>query len=334
MKQFSDELTPVGGLQAIGGDSAPITPTELHHATNNVVTLSQSTAAVPPMYGNSPGSFPQNQVHPASSYKSRDIGEDAPNRLPLYIGGGAAVAALAGLSLLLIPTAPVEAPKDWLPFTAADQSFACEVPKSWEVIPMGKASSANENSIGDGVLAKKGDAMVEVTVSSIGGLLTGQLLFGDETIPSGVFHSRAAPIYKAHGKQFKKKFSQFKETKITPLMQQYPKMTNVVMGQTEKDLVADIRWSEYTATGNRFGFGGKRHGYRMAVGGNQYIVNVVCECSERDWVKLKPAFERTIASVNETRKPAPGMIGVPGGASLPMGGNVPGFGGSGLVQGQ
>ena len=75
---------------------------------------------------------------------------------------------------------------------------------------------------------------MEITVSSLAGLLTGQLLFGNDPIPSGVFNSRAAPIHRAHGKQFGKHYRGLKESKIIPTAQMFPKMTGVVMDTTGK----------------------------------------------------------------------------------------------------
>ena len=318
MKQFSDELTPVGGLQPLGGGAPTPVPVESSSAANEPTKPDTAHRSVRP------------EPYHGATYPSHHAAIDPPSKIPYYLLGGGVVAAAIGAVFFVVPSTPVNAPAEWQPFTAADKSFACEIPKSWDVTAMGKASAANELSVEDGVIAKRSDAKVEVTVSSITGLITGQLLYGNDPIPAGTFQSRSAPIFRAHGRQFKKRFAHYQEVSVAPTNVMYPRMTNVVMGKDEKDLVADIRWGEYTATGNNFGMGGKRHGYRMAVGGNKYIVYVICECSERDWTKLKPAFERTIASVREIRPPGGSNIALPGGASLPMGGEVPGFGASGF----
>lgn len=335
MSNFPDDLAPIGGLQPLGGNVATQPKPETVNPPAEPAPAVSASPSLPPGIGYGP-------TTPASLEAARHYSSHRPTyeeeqrekKIPVYIMGGVGVAALIGIGIALIPAAPVAPPEAWQPFVAADQSFRCDLPKDWQVTAMGKASTDPQPSIGDGVLAKKSNASVEMTVSSVTGLLTGQLLFGNDPIPSGVFNSRAAPIHRAHGKQFKKRFAGFKETKITPTATMFPKMTGVVMDATGKEFVPDIRWSEYTAGGNQYGFGGKRHGYRVTVGGTQSIVGIVCESSEKDWQKLKPAFEKAIISVNETR-PRPGdNINVPGGASLPMGGNVPGFGNSGLGGGQ
>lgn len=325
MSKFSDDLVPMGGLQPLGGTTAP-SPTVEPTISPEVPAVTASPA-LPPGIGYGP-TIPAGQG--GSSYRPVYEDPEQASKLPVYVTGGVGLAVLIGIGIAMIPAAPVPAPTDWESFVAADQSFLCELPKGWDINAMGKASQKNEPSVGDGVIAKKSNASLEMTVSSVAGLIAGQLLYGNDPIPSGFMNSRAAPIHRAHGRKFKDRFRGFKETKVTPTPEMYPKMTGVVLDKTGQEAVPDIRWSEYTAGGNKFGFGGKRHGYRVTVGGNQYILNVVAECSEQDWPKLKPSFERSIVSLNETRKPQGNGIPIPGGGSLPVGGGVPGLGNSGF----
>jgi hypothetical protein len=55
--------------------------------------------------------------------------------------------------------------------------------------------------------------------------------------------------------------------------------------------VGDSRLSEWTADG------GKRHGYRVTMLGNQREFTVICIAPEKNWAVLQPAFQRMIASV-------------------------------------
>ncbi len=55
--------------------------------------------------------------------------------------------------------------------------------------------------------------------------------------------------------------------------------------------VGDSRISEWTADG------GKMHGYRVTMLGNQREITVICISPERNWAILQPAFQRMIASV-------------------------------------
>ncbi|MBC8141271.1 MAG: hypothetical protein H7Y38_07495 [Armatimonadetes bacterium] len=305
---MSDLLQPIGG----GSYSPPPPPPDLTQAP---VPLAPTEYAAQP-------------VRPTSSVPPR---YEDPDKPPMYlygIGGVVALAAMGWGVSLFLPSAPVDAPAAYVPFAAADKSFTCELPDKWRVEAMGEASAEAKNSLSNGVEARQSDAYIKVTNSSIAGLITGQLLYGDDPIPQGAFGSRARPIFNDHGKGFKKRFKGYKETKLSPAETQLPKMTGIVQVENTKDFVPDIRLAEFTATGNSYGLGGKRHGYRMAVGGSAQIVNVVCECSERDWVKLKPAFEKVMVSLAEPR-PAGldrGGVAVPGGATLPTDGEVPGFG--------
>jgi len=302
------DLQPIGG----GNYSPPPPPPDL---TQVPVPLAPTEYAVQP-------------VRPAGTVPPRY--EEDPDKPPTYlygIGGVIALAAMGWSVSLFIPSAPVDAPAAYKPFAAADQSFTCELPDKWQVEALGTANAEEKNSISNGVEARQSDAYIKVTRSSIAGLLAGQLLYGSNPIPEGTFGSRAKPIFNHHGKGFKKRFKNYKETKLSLPESQLPKMTNVVQVENTKDMVPDIRFAEFTASGNSYGMGGKRHGYRMAVGGTKEILCVVCECSERDWQKLKPAFERVMVSLAEPR-PAGldrNSVAVPGGATLPTGG-VPGYG--------
>ncbi len=339
MSKFADELTQIGGLKPLGGEAAltpkseapPVQPGTAPYAPRVVQPLPPGSPYVPPVPGgNMPPPTGALPTRPTSYPAPPEDDAEVPSRLPTYIGGGVAAVILIWIGTLFIPSAPVDAPTEWTTFTASDQSFACELPKKWEIKSEGNASTSTEAAISDGVTAKRGDADVEVSVSSVTGLIKAQLMFGDDPIPSGFAHSRATPIYQAHGRVFKKRFAHYKSKRVEPTPEMIPRMTGIVPDENNRELLPDLRWSEWTASGNQYGFGGKRHGYRTTVGGNNYIVNVVCECSERDWPKLKPAFERMIVSVSEPRKAGPGGgVAVPGGGSLPTG-DMPGFGGSGL----
>ena len=53
----------------------------------------------------------------------------------------------------------------------------------------------------------------------------------------------------------------------------------------------DARLSEWTADG------GKLHGYRVTILGNQREFTVICISPERNWAVLQPAFQRMIHSL-------------------------------------
>ncbi len=305
---MSDFLKPIGG----GDHSPPPPPAEL---TQVPVPLA-------------PTEYAAQTVRPAGTTPPRYEDPDKPPTYLYVIGGVAAVAVLDWGVSFFLPSAPVDAPTAYAPFAAADKSFTCELPDKWQVEALGTASAEEKNSMSNGVEARKSDAYIKVTNSSIAGLLTGQLLYGSNPIPDGTFGSRARPIFNDHGKGFKKRFKNYKETKLTPAEAQLPKMTNIVQVENAKEMVPDIRFAEFTASGNNYGLGGKRHGYRMAVGGSKEILCVVCECSERDWQKLKPTFEKVMLSLSEPRPAGldPGSVAVPGGAALPTSGGVPSYG--------
>jgi hypothetical protein len=53
--------------------------------------------------------------------------------------------------------------------------------------------------------------------------------------------------------------------------------------------------AEFTGDGGLFA--GKVHGYRATNLGGERAFYVLCQCSERDWMMLKPAFERAMGSM-------------------------------------
>ena len=55
--------------------------------------------------------------------------------------------------------------------------------------------------------------------------------------------------------------------------------------------VGDARISEWTADG------GKMHGYRVTMLGNQREITVICLSPQRNWAIIQPAFQHIISSV-------------------------------------
>lgn len=126
-------------------------------------------------------------------------------------------------------------------------------------------------------------------------------MFGNEVVPPSLTGSRAASLHKRSGKAVAKNLRNYKEKKA-------PALKNGMGGMyvdENKKFVSDARMSEYTASANKFGLGGPVHGFRATLAGGELVATVVCQCSERDWPKLKPAFLRVIASVRERKQPDP-----------------------------
>jgi hypothetical protein len=320
-----------GGLAPVGGGGAsPSTPTP--PAQPNPAPA----AATPPApYSYSPGQqTPPNPAGiapgPARAAALYDEPSAGPNKILLGVIGVALV-ALAILVYFVVRTPPpVPAPAGYTSWTAADNSIACDTPNGWTVTTHGKASKTPEHVSEDGVEMSRSGARVTVTLNDVAGLVAGQLLLEGSPVPEGMTGSRAAGMHRQTKRGVKNSFKGYKESRLeTPPFQNGMGGTFAREGARSMDELAvpDYEVSEFTADGNRFGLGGKVHGYRASLAGGQLIASVVCVCPERDWATLKPAFHHVLESLHEVA-PAKkgGGIAVPGsGVTVP--GGIPGVGG-------
>jgi hypothetical protein len=53
--------------------------------------------------------------------------------------------------------------------------------------------------------------------------------------------------------------------------------------------------AEFTASGGAFG--GKVHGYRLTLLGTVHQYNIICNCSDKNWERNEPVFERVMKSI-------------------------------------
>jgi len=183
---------------------------------------------------------------------------------------------------------PIPAPAAFVPYKAADGSFACLGPKGWE--KQGGASGA----IRAGVLFKRDKAAIDIT-SDLAGSLMGDMARANNSqmesiagmLPNGVaanLPKTKPPVEQLHvagGKAMTKRMENFAEQPM----------------QTLNSSLGEARYSEWTADDNSLLHKGKLHGYRVTILGNERRVTVLCQCPDGDWKTLKPAFERVIASL-------------------------------------
>ena len=208
--------------------------------------------------------------------------KSAPSGLALY--GGLALAALVLVALIFVVRAlrpvTVAAPTAYKTYTAIDNSFSCDQPAGWTM---------HETGATEGVLStvtfEKAHVRVRVISDSIGSLM------GDVTtannnaaesipLPPGMPPPPPPPpaVEKLH------------EMDKSQLADSLPGYQEGRM-QTLATRVGDSRLSEWTADG------GKMHGYRVTMLGNQREFTVICLAPQRNWAILQPTFQRMIASV-------------------------------------
>lgn len=233
----------------------------------------------------------------------------------IIAGGAVAVLALIAYFVFRTPP-PVAVPTSFATFTAADGSFTCDTPGGWDTRAVGAAAGDKQLTNSDGVFLTSGNAKIEITTTTVAGQAMGELVLGKETVPESMTGSAAAALHRRSKKGLKNRLKGYQETAVAKFQS---RMGGMIF--KEGRFEPDARLSEYTATGNQYGFGGKVHGYRASLTGPTLIASVVCQCSEADWPKLKPAFLRVIASLRDTVPvKGPQAPGLPGGIPM-MGGH-------------
>ena len=178
---------------------------------------------------------------------------------------------------------PLKAPTAFAPFVASDKSFACESPVGW------KSASAAEHAVTQGVLFKNGSAKIDITADLAGSLMGDIAAAGNNMAGMGgmVPGMPGAPppkppvetVHEMAQRSMAKNLAEFEPTPMKPL----------------QSSIGEARYSEYTAKGGLLE--GKIRGYHITILGGERRVNVICQCPERDWKTLKPAFSRVVQSL-------------------------------------
>ncbi len=325
-------------LKPIGGGSGEEPPAPQTPATPPP-TAGPRPLAPPPSAG-PPAHSPLPTPHspsPPIGYRAPSYEPDPPpSKVPLFVGLGIGVAALCAIGFWLFkPDAPPTIPTAWTTFEAANGSFNCDVPEGWSVSGTGQASGDSKMAEDDGLILNSGGAHVEVSMSTVAGLMTGQLLFGSSTTPEAMTGSRANGVFTFQKRGLKKHFSSFTDT---PIPAPESKMASIdpggltelagATGSTKdlaglkdalKDIVkADIRIAEFSGKKTGLGMGRPVRGVRACVAGRELIASVSCWCPPKDYPAMKPVFLRIIGSVAEGSGGSdkktlgfPGMGGVP-----------------------
>ena len=205
----------------------------------------------------------------------------------LAVGIGLGVAAIVLLALIFILRAAkpvlVAAPTAYAPYAAVDKSFTCDQPTGWA-----RTMTGVEGGNGATVVFKSGGARVLVGNDFVGSLSGDMITAANNQAPSvdpitgQPLPPPTPPVEKLHAEEAKHmadKYGDYDEQPMQPL--QSP--------------VGDARISEWTGTGGIMA--GKLHGYRVTMLGTERRFIVVCQCPERNWAVLQPAFLRMIQSV-------------------------------------
>jgi len=321
MPDPKDLLAPIGGSKPEGTEpgvsqtfSSPEEAMPKLRTVAGPASTGQTAPVAPPAQPASPVGSPALRPQPepqaaAPAYDQQPITPTrpvayeevatGPNKRLIFGGIGAAVAVVAVAAFVLLHRGPAVVPSTYTTFTSADNTFTCETPNGWNTYATGEASGDKHSTKLNGVYMQSGDAAIEVTFSTVSGLVGSQLLFGKDPTPEAMGGSRAAGVAWMQKRAVAKQFKGYSEK----LMPDCPSgMGAMIPGKDPgKDLefVPDARLYEFTASGNWLGFGGKIHGYRATMAGSNLIAAAECHCSEAEWEKLKPAFLHVIEKVQE-----------------------------------
>jgi hypothetical protein len=202
---------------------------------------------------------------------------------------------VGGLAFVLyaLQPVPIKAPTAYKPFTAGDQSFACEYPDGW------KKRSDESHGIAAAAKFSQGEAVIFIK-SDLTGSLIADMPQGSGAMPdlSGVPGAESMglgnvkmdnrpPVEKLHEARKKQFATELLEQGIGEYEEQAPK--------AYRSQIGEARWSEYTANGNFLTQ--KVHGYRATIMGTERAIYVKCQAPEKDWKTVQAAFQRVLGSV-------------------------------------
>lgn len=339
MSDHKDLLAPIGGtpppstppqsgqgqMPTLGGQQTPPSaprsgPAPLGGVGGGTTPGVFSPPVAPPV-APPPGTFNPNTFGPGASsgstYRPPVVEEETGSntgKIRTIVFTSLAVSLAACAYFVLRTPPPVPAPTSFTEFTSADNKFTVDTPNGWVNTPSGEASGDTNSVRFNGITMARGSTQIEVSMSTIAALMSSQLVFGSGPVPEAMTGSRSSGVNTLQKKGFQSRYKNYEEHMVpTP----QTKMGGIVIDEGTKKTRIDGILYEWTADGNRFGLGGKKHGYRGAFAGTELIASVTCECAERDWPKLKPAFDRVMTSVAEIN-PKSKNLSLPGAGSVPM----------------
>lgn len=214
--------------------------------------------------------------------------------LVILLGGGAYVYSASQPEKLKPVTS-------YSQFVAGDKAFACDYPGGWKV------TSGQPQGIASFAYFKKGAAEISIDANLQGSLMAdmmrseqimaenagadfaggggGGAIPGMEQIPGGAglgASDRRPPVERLH-EAGKESFAEDKEN----YEEQGPAPLQSHLG--------DGRLSTFSYKAG--GWSGKMKGYRATILASDKLFSVVCECPERDFNTIKPAFDRVLQSL-------------------------------------
>ena len=211
--------------------------------------------------------------------------------LVVLLGGG-------GYIVYAMQPEKVSAPTSYASFVATDKAFQCTYPSGW------KARQGQPQGIASWAEFKKGSAIIEIDATLQGSLqgdiLTAQQSMADNMggdfagVSGGGMPGVPGMPGEGGGAQRRPPVETLHEAGAEAQEDEKDDY-NELAPQKFPSAMGDARISEYTYTGDNWS--GKKHGYRVTILGGDKLFSINCECTERDWPLLKPAFIKTLNSI-------------------------------------
>jgi hypothetical protein len=220
----------------------------------------------------------------------------------ILIGGGVVLTLILFVLFFTVASRPdtIAAPQAFKPYVAPDDSFACLSPTGWE-----RKESASMGIQGQ-VIFRKGDAKIDIA-SDLQGSLMGDMARATDAQTQALMEqmeqlspelraqlnvstpqASLPPVEQVHLQSRQSLAMRFDEYDEMPM-------------QAYRSPLGEARVSEWTARKEGFLSGGKFHGYRVTILGNERRVTYTCQCPEESWKTLKPSFGRVLASLAASR---------------------------------
>ena len=184
------------------------------------------------------------------------------------------IALLAATLVVTGCSGPAQVPTSFSNYNAKDGTFQCDAPEGWEIQGGGGRGP---------VWAKFTSGGAEIAIR---GNLSDSLLgdaMGGRNVDQGT-PPELEPVHILH------------EERIKDAQDEYSSYIEVAGYPQELECrLGPGRVSEFTSGGT--------HGYRATILAHSRGIVAWCTCSESEWTKLKPAFDRVLGSLKRGVKP-------------------------------
>ena len=194
----------------------------------------------------------------------------------LYAGLGIAAIIIIGLIFVLRAVKPnsVNAPTSYTTYTSLDNTFSCDQPAGWD---------HHETGAPGGVLSTvsfiKGKVRFKVISDAEGSLLSEGTNSANANLPVELQTPAVQKLHERDMHQLSDNIPGYSEEK--------PTIFNSKVG--------DSRASEWIDSEDKSG--SRLHGYRITMLDKDREITVICSSPERNWVVIKPVFQRLVASI-------------------------------------